>query len=265
MKNEPSVRQLFDLSGRVALITGASGHLGASMANALAEASARVVVASRNTATGKRTADALAGPEKGRHFSVRMDHMDERSIQRGFAEAIKIAGKLDVLVCNGNEAVMADWRSVTAKEFNRHLQNGTGYFLLARKMRDHAVQRKSPASIIMIGSMYGLVGSYPEVYEGVSPASPVAYHALKGSIVQLVRNLAVSWARDVVRVNCLSPGPFPSTKAPPKLVQRLKKHSPMKRMGQPHELKGALIFLASDAGSYVTGQNIVVDGGWTAW
>ncbi|MEO7297789.1 MAG: SDR family NAD(P)-dependent oxidoreductase [Verrucomicrobiota bacterium] len=190
MKNEPSIQQLFDLSGRVALITGASGHLGASMANALAEASMRVVVASRDAKTGKMTAGALKGTEQGRHLSVVMDHMDEQSVSRGFDEAARIAGKIDVLICNGHEPLVADWRSVTAEQFNRQLQNVTGYFLLPRKMREHAVHQASPASIIMIGSMYGLVGSYPDVYEDVSSASPVAYHALKGGMAQMVRHIA---------------------------------------------------------------------------
>jgi gluconate 5-dehydrogenase len=81
----------------------------------------------------------------------------------------------------------------------------------------------------------------------------------------MVRHLAVYWAADGVRVNCLSPGPFPSSAAKPALVRRLKKQSPMRRTGQPHELKGAVLFFASDASSYVTGQNLLVDGGWTAW
>ena len=265
MSSEPSIQQLFDLTGRVALITGASGHLGNAMANALAEASARVVVASRDAEIGQKTAAALTGTEKGRHQSVVIDHMEEQSIQLGFDEAVKIAGKIDILVCNGHESLAADWSTVTAEQFNRHLQNATGYFLLARKMRDHAVQRQSPASIIMLGSMYGLVGSYPEAYEGISSASPVAYHVLKGGVAQMARHLAVYWAKDGVRVNCLSPGPFPSAAAAGELVERLKAHSPMGRVGQPHELKGALIFLAADSGSYVTGQNLGVDGGWTAW
>ena len=98
-----------------------------------------------------------------------------------------------------------------------------------------------------------------------SVASPVAYHALKGGIVQMTRHLAVYWARDGVRVNCLSPGPFPSDNAPAELVTRLKEKSPMKRIGHPDELKGAIVFLASDASSYMTGQNLIIDGGWTAW
>ena len=117
----------------------------------------------------------------------------------------------------------------------------------------------------MLGSMYGMVASYPDAYEGVCPASSVAYHALKGGIIHMTRHLAVYWAKDDVRVNCLSPGPFPAERAPHEMVQRLCNKSPMGRMGLPHELKGAALLLASDAGSYITGQNIVIDGGWTAW
>jgi len=117
----------------------------------------------------------------------------------------------------------------------------------------------------MLGSMYGLVGSYPDAYEGLVPASPAAYHALKGGVVHLTRHLAVYWAKDQVRVNCLSPGPFPSSTANAELVERLEKRSPMGRMGRPDELQGAALFLASNASSYVTGHNLVVDGGWTAW
>jgi gluconate 5-dehydrogenase len=265
MKNEPSIQQLFDLTGRVVLITGASGYLGSSMADALAEAGARVVVASRDAATGKNAAAALGGAETGRHLSVVIDHLDERSINNGFDEAVKLTDKIDILICNGHEVLGADWRTVTGEQFNRHLQNATGYFLLARKLHDHATSRSRTASVIMLGSMYGVVGSYPEVYEGVGPANPIAYQALKGGIVQMVRHLAVYWAKDNIRVNCLSPGPFPSPAASTQMVERLKTRSPMGRMGKPHELKGALVFLASDASSYVTGQNLLVDGGWTAW
>jgi gluconate 5-dehydrogenase len=264
-KTEPSVQQLFDLSGRVALITGASGYLGFSMARALAEAGCRVVVASRNLQTASQTAAKLNGAEKGRHLFVAIDHMSEASIRRGFTSAVKQAGHIDVLVNDGHEPLAADWRSVTGSQFTRQLANATGYFLLARLVRDHAARRKSPASIILLGSMYGQVASYPDAYEGIGPASPVAYHTLKGGIIQLTRHLAVYWAKDGVRVNCLSPGPFPHPSASPKLVKRLEQKSPMKRIGQPSEVKGAVLFLASDASSYVTGQNLIVDGGWTAW
>ncbi len=261
----PTVQQLFNLTNRVALVTGASGHLGPALAEALAEAGARVVVASRNLSKAQTVAAKLGGKQAGKHVGVAIDHMDEASIERGFADAARAAGQIDILVNNGHEPLSADWRGVTGDQFTRQLANATGYFLLSRLLRDHAVERGAPASIVLLGSMYGLVGSYPDAYEGVSPASPAAYHALKGGIVHLTRHLAVYWAKDGVRVNCLSPGPFPSEKAPRELIAQLEQKSPLARMGQPHELKGAIVFLASDASSYVTGHNLVVDGGWTAW
>jgi gluconate 5-dehydrogenase len=260
-----SVQELFDLTGRVALVTGASGYLGSALADALAEAGSRVIVASRDPAKAHAAAERLGGREAGRHLAVVIDHLDEASIERGFNDAVEQAGAIDILVNNGHEGTAADWRNTSGPEFTRQLANATGYFLLSRKLRDHAVERSAPASIILLGSMYGLVASYPDAYEGLGPASPAAYHALKGGIIHLSRHLAVYWAADGVRVNCLSPGPFPQPKVSPQLVARLERRSPLARMGRPHELKGAVVFLASSASSYVTGHNLVVDGGWTAW
>jgi gluconate 5-dehydrogenase len=169
------------------------------------------------------------------------------------------------LVNNGHAADGHDLTDVTAEQFNRVLANATGWFLLARELREHVVQRGVPGSVVNIGSMYGQVGSYPDTYEGICSASPVSYHALKGGVIHMTRHLAVYWARDRVRVNCLSPGPFPGPAVSPDLTKRLTEKSPMGRMGLPYELKGALLLLASDAGSYITGQNLTVDGGWTAW
>jgi gluconate 5-dehydrogenase len=262
---EPDIQTLFDLTGRVALITGAGGHLGRSMAAALAEAGSRVIVASRKMETARQVAGSLKGKEKGRHLPVVIDHMKPDSIERGFSQANKAAKGIDILVNNAHEPLTADWRAVTGEQFTQHLRNLTGYFLLARLLRDHAVARRSPASVIMLGSMYGQVASYPDTYKGISPANPVAYQALKGGVIQVTRHLAVYWAQDAVRVNCISPGPFPPATVSPKLVKRLTAKSPMRRIGNPHELKGAVVFLASDASSYVTGHNLAVDGGWTVW
>jgi gluconate 5-dehydrogenase len=263
--NEPTVAELFDLTGRVALITGGCGHLGSAMARALAEAGASVVITSRDEHKAQRAADALPRTGAAWHFGASLDQLQPETLRERVDEIVRQAGSIDVLVNNAHEALAADWTSVTPEQFSRQLANATGYFELARAVRDHAVSRGAPASIVLLGSMYGVVGSYPDAYAGVCAASPVAYHALKGSIVQMTRHLAVYWAKDRVRVNCLSPGPFPSDQAPRELVERLKTRSPLGRMGQPSELKGAIVFLASDASSYMTGQNLVVDGGWTAW
>lgn len=261
----PSVQELFDLRGRVALVTGATGHLGSALAAALAEAGATVITASRSQDSAESAAASLPTPQDQPHIGVAIDHLQGDLASQAFDAATERSGGIDILVNNGHEALASDLTAVTEEEFNRQLANSTGYFLLARKLRDHAVARKAPASIVMLGSMYGVVGSYPDAYAGICGASPVAYHALKGGIVQMTRHLAVYWASDRIRVNCLSPGPFPQASAPQALLQRLAAKSPMGRCGSPYELKGALLLLASDAGSYITGQNILVDGGWTAW
>lgn len=262
----PTIHHLFDLSGKSALVTGASGWLGSSFAQALAEAGASVVTSSRDLKRAQDAATVLPSPKGAIHHGVQLDHMEVKSLTNGFEEAVTVADKLDILVINGLELSGKDLTNISFEEFARHQVNNAGYFELARLGRDHAVDRGAPATIIVIGSMYGMVGSYPDAYEGVFNASPVAYHALKGGTIHLTRHLAVYWAKDNVRVNCISPGPFPiDGMVPEEMVNRLSNKSPMKRIGRPHELKGALMLLASDAGSYITGQNIVVDGGWTAW
>jgi gluconate 5-dehydrogenase len=261
----PTVQELFDLSGRVALVTGGTGWLGTAFAEALAEAGARVVVSSRERGRAEEAATRLPRPAGVEHVGVALDQLDPAAIESGFTAALEAAGQVDILVSNGHSWVQSDWTDVSAEQFSRQMDNATGYFLLARRMREDLVRRGAGGSFILIGSMYGVVGSYPDAYEGVVPASAVAYHTVKGGIVHMTRHLAAYWARDDIRVNCLSPGAFPKDEANPEMVRRLCEKTPMKRMGRPWELKGALLFLASDASSYVTGQNLLVDGGWTAW
>ncbi len=266
MSDSPTVQQLFDLSGRTALISGASGYLGSAMAAALAEVGCNVVVSSTDLARAEKAAAGLPLTVDGqKHHGVSLDLFDHDSLESGFADAVAAAGSVDILINNANSASPFDLKNITGEIFDRQMRQASAYFLLARHLHDHVVERKVSGSVVMIGSMYGVVASYPDAYEGIRVASPVQYHTLKGGILNMTRHLAAYWGKDGVRVNCLSPGPFPGDSALPEMVERLKTKSPMARMGLPHELKGALILLASDAGSYITGQNLLVDGGWTAW
>ncbi len=262
---EPTIQELFDLNGRTALITGGTGWLGTSLSKALAEAGASVIVSSRDLTRAKQAAEKLPTLGSSVHHGVELDHTQPSSIADGFAAAVQAAGQVDILVNNGLDSIGHDLTNCTFDEFVRHQVNTAGYFELTRTLRDHLLERQQSGSVIMLGSMYGQVASYPDTYEGVSTASPVAYHAHKGGVIHMTRHLAAYYACDNIRVNSLSPGPFPKTAVNSTMQQRLCDKLPMKRMGLPHELKGALLLLASDAGSYITGQDITVDGGWTAW
>jgi gluconate 5-dehydrogenase len=261
-----SVTEQLNLAGKTALVTGGTGYLGYAMATGLAEAGASVVIGSRYYGRACDTAGQLPATGQAKHYGVELDHLDEVSLERGFNDAVSSAGQIDILVNNGHEATPETWRNATRDNINRQLANASGYFLLARLLRDHAVSRHTSASVILLGSMYGCVSSDPRLYQGIGPENPVAYQMLKGGVIQLARHLAVHWAADNIRVNCLSPGPFPNVaQAPPELMQRLAQRTPLGRIGHPHELKGAVVFLASAASSFLTGQNLIVDGGWTAW
>lgn len=260
----PSLRELFSLEGKVALVTGGAGYLGRPMSEALAELGARVVVASRNVDRCREVAEALG---EG-HLALRLDVSSADSIRQVVAEIVQRMGRIDVLVNNAYSGPVRPIEAATEDDFAQSLRNGvTACFVAAKECWRH-MREHGGGSIINIASMYGMVGSYPDAYEGTEGCSPPNYHAAKGAVIQLTRHLAVYWAKDGVRVNCISPGPFPHPETQERLavmVERLKTKCPMGRMGERWELKGAVALLASDAGSYITGHNLVVDGGWTAW
>ncbi len=264
---ERSVHSLMNLDGKVAIVTGAAGWLGSAMSRSLAEAGARLVVTSRDAAQAEAFADSLPGEG---HLGLGFSQGDNDSIPGFVADVVARMGAIDILVNNAYGGPPADIDSATAADFDQAYHVGvTACFLLARDVALHLRGRGAGGSIINIGSMYGVVASYPEVYAGLGINSPPNYHGLKGALAHLTRHLAVYWARDGIRVNCISPGPFPKLpaidEAHPGFIERLESKAPLGRMGRPEELKGVVLLLASDAGSYITGQNILVDGGWTAW
>ena len=186
------------------------------------------------------------------------DQGDTDTIPGFVADVVKQVGQVDILVNNAYGGTAPDIDNATAEDFDNAYHTGvTAYFLLAREVVDHLRCRGAAGSIINIGSMYGVVASYPDAYADLPANSPPNYHGLKGGVVHLTRHLAVYWAKDNVRVNAISPGAFPSQKVHdtmPDFVERLEQRVPMGRMGSPHELKGLVVLLASDAGSYLTGR-----------
>jgi gluconate 5-dehydrogenase len=263
---ERPIQALFSLQGKVALVTGAAGWLGSAMSRALAEAGARVVVTSREKARAEVFAAELPGDG---HLGLGFDPNESEQIPNVVQSVAEQLGGADILVNNAYGGPGPSIDTATAEDFDRAYHSGvTAYFLLARAVANQLRERQRPGSIINIASMYGVVASYPDAYTGFPTNSPPNYHGLKGGLVHLTRHLAVYWAKDGVRVNAISPGPFPTAKtqnAMPQFIDRLAQKVPMGRIGRPEELKGMVVLLASDAGSYITGQNFLVDGGWTAW
>ncbi|MBN1344827.1 MAG: SDR family oxidoreductase [Phycisphaerae bacterium] len=269
----PTIQELFDLKGKVALVTGGAGWLGTAFSEALAEARANVVVASRTLAKCQALAERLSnlGQEC---IALALDVNDQVDVRRVVDESAERFGRLDVLVNNAysgpahHSSDETDLDNVTGDDLIASFRgNPLQYFVAAQQAVKH-MRKVGGGSIVNVGSMYGLVASYPEAYVGLPVNSPVNYHACKGAVAHMTRHLAAYWAKDNIRVNTLSPGPFPKTEIKenlPEFIARLEKKTPMGRMGLPHELKGLAVLLASQAGSYITGQNILVDGGWTAW
>lgn len=266
MTQERTIHDLFNLQGKVAILTGASGWLGSAMSRALAEAGATLVVTSREGDKAQEFAASLPG--RG-HVGIGFDQGDTDAIPGFVQQVLAQFGQIDILVNNAYGGTAPSIDNATAEDFDRAYHTGvTAYFLLAREVAAHLRSRGAAGSIINISSMYGVVGSYPDAYTDLPVNSPPNYHGLKGGLVHLTRHLAVYWAKDNIRVNCIAPGPFPTDKTQarlPEFIGRLDTKSPMGRMGRPEELKGLVVLLASEAGSYITGQNILVDGGWTAW
>lgn len=247
----------FRLDGRVALVTGASSGLGARFARVLAAAGATVVA-------GARRADrleALAAEVPGL-VAVPADVTDDAACERLVAEAVQRAGRVDVLV---NNAGVSDGPSRAEEqdpaEFRAVLEvNVEAAFVLSRLCAP-AMLEAGRGSIVNVASVHGLVASAPNRQAG--------YVASKFGVVGLTAELACQWADAGVRVNAIAPGYFASELSSPMLDDEkgrawVVRNTPMRRPGAEHELDGLLLFLASDASTYVTGQTIAADGGWTA-
>ena len=259
-----------DLSGRVALVTGASGWLGLPMAEGLAEAGAEVWLAAR---TAERLEEEVAGLRAAGHdvHALVMDITDPAQVRDG-VDAIRTgSGRLDILVNNAHVGRTAGLD--LDDDFTRVAGQATtaAWRLIHHSLPllEQAAAETGDASIINVSSMYGKVSPAHSVYPQAGIArSPLFYGAAKGGLDQMTRWLAVEFGPRRIRVNTLSPGPFPQRDLPernPEFIALLAQRTPLGRIGRRDEVKGPLVFLASPAASYVTGSDLAVDGGWTAW
>jgi len=255
------IRELFDLAGRVAVVTGGAGLYGRQIVEALAEAGARTFMASRDVAKLRAQADKFQAAGLA-VTPLELDQGCEESIQRLLAAVVDQASGVDILVNNAVLRPMRDWTSPAADFATSMAVNATGLFIITREFGQHMAQR-GRGSIINIGSIQGEVGPDFTLYQDLDWGIPPDYFVHKGGMLQLTRFAAAKLGPQGVRVNCLVPGGF-FNHQDPRFLTRYCERTFLGRMADESDLKGAIVFLASDASAYVTGASLAVDGGYTA-
>jgi NAD(P)-dependent dehydrogenase (short-subunit alcohol dehydrogenase family) len=250
---------LFDIRGRVALVTGASKGLGKAMSLGLARAGADLALCGRSPedlATSRSEAESHGVTVR----IYRMDVLDRASIQESVSSMIRDFGKIDILVNNAGVNVRKPVIQLAEEEWDLVLDtNLKGYFLVAQAVVPHMI-RQGRGKVINISSIMG----------SVALDNLVAYASSKGGVVQMTKVMAIEWAKHNINVNAIGPTYFETPlvaalRDDPDRFRFINERTPMGRWGQPEELEGTVIFLASRASDFITGQTIYVDGGWTIW
>ncbi len=279
--NDLKLNSLFSLEGKTAVLTGASGFLGRTFAMALLANDARVVAIGRSERLQHEATSWISefGSDK---VAVHQVDMYDVAALNDLCESIAAKEKsIDVLINNAHELGSATGFNVpegslensTFDQWQRNLQGGVYWAVQTTQRLGIRMKEQRHGSIINIATMYASVAPRPQLYEGTTSLNPPGYSASKAALAAFTRYTASFWGREGIRANCISPGPFSNTEdtegqnsvtEDSPFVQRLKGYTVLNRIGRPIELCGALIFLASDASSYVTGQNFNIDGGWTA-
>lgn len=272
--------QLFSLEGKTAVLTGASGFLGRTFALALLANGARVIALGRSERLLKE-ADGWANEFGADKIAVKQIDMYDQSALNDLCDSIAFNEKsIDVLVNNAHELGAATGFNVpegslensSFDQWQRNLQGGVYWAVQTTQRLGIKMKDQQRGSIINIATMYATVAPRPQLYEGTTSLNPPGYSASKAALAAFTRYTASFWGTSGVRANCISPGPFSNTEDTTEnavaedspFVKKLKGYTVLNRIGRPIELCGALLFLASDASTYVTGQNLIVDGGWTA-
>lgn len=267
MKNT-SVRQLFEMKDKIAVITGATAGLGWDMAKALAEYGCNIVLTSRTREKAEQAALRLCNETDVECIGMVLDQRDYDSCENVMKATVEKFGKIDVLINNAGGGSGAGECNFLLRDpaniQNMIDTNLTGTLFCSKAACVYMAEQKS-GTIINIGSIAGIVGRNRDMYhEANKMEQPVEYAAAKGGVISMTRDLAAFMAPYGVTVNCISPGGFDKGELSEAFIAGYSKRTPMGRMGRMQsDLLGTVIFLASDASAYITGQNIVVDGGFS--
>ena len=265
-----SVKELMNLRGRTVLITGGAGHIGRAMADAVAELGASVAVADLKKENCCSTAEWLTERHGTEAAAFAVDLAEEASVALLSGQVASRFGGLDVLIncaafvgTSGLEGWVVPFEDQSADTWRKAMEvNLTSVFTLTQSAAP-LLKKSGRGSIINVASIYGVYGPDLRLYEGTGMGNPAAYAASKGGLIQFTR-----WCSTVlaphIRVNAITPGGvFRGQDS--RFVERYVEKTPLKRMAAEEDFKGAVCFLASDLSAYVTGQNVIVDGGWGIW
>jgi 2-dehydro-3-deoxy-D-gluconate 5-dehydrogenase len=250
---------LFDLTGKIAMITGASRGLGRAMAIGMAQAGATVVAIGRDKAALEETADAI-DLQGGNSKILRLDICDDQAIQEMMDTVMASFGRIDILVNNAGVSAMNRTSEISKAEWNRIIDtNLNAVFVISKAVGEQMIARRQ-GNIVNIASVLGKMASNRALH----------YCASKAAIMHMTRALALEWAAYNIRVNCIAPGFFKTEMT--KVQQEDDRHRtflinkiPLRRLGEPEEIIGSVLFLSSDASKYVTGSTVFVDGGYSIW
>ena len=270
---------LFSLQGKTVLLTGASGFLGSEMARSLVENDAKVILFGRSEKLEALKTELANEFGEAQVDGYTVDMYDTDVLKNTLGEAVAKTGTVDVLVNNAHEMGPgcgfnqpgASLETAPLEHFNNNLSGGMTGPVLAMQAVFPGMKEKGNGSIINTCTMYSIVAPDPALYRGTDKMNPAGYGSAKAALMQLTRYAASFWGEHGIRVNAIHPGPFANTEgtganavdpnAP--FLKVLNDKTCLGRTGVPRELIGALLLLSSDAGSYITGQGISVDGGWT--